>query len=252
MSGTKGRWSRLWVDDFDLSTKTASAEVNMAIGTEEVTSFQATAKEFITTDPESSIKVTGYVSSLAANTGGWEQELHDRFAAANVSQVGLMLAGSATGDAGMPTYVLPLTSADSVKISAPATGVLGIDGSFMAGDVGLKRGVCLWYGSITTTGNKTSYDIGAAGSAGGDMYVWVFSITGSATNASVKVQSATTEGGSYADEATVTFSAVGAATSAAMTGTVNRWLRVNVASMGGATAFVIAVVATVDGVTQPA
>jgi len=252
MAGTKGRWSRLWVDDFDMSTKTASAEISMSIGTEEVTAFQTTAKESITTDPVSSIKITGYVSSLGADAGGWEQELYDRFAATNVTQVGLMLADSATGDGGMPTYVLPLTSADEMKISAPATGVLGIDGSFMAGDYGLRRGVCLWYGAITATGNKTSYDIGAAGSAGGDVYVWVFSITGTATNASVKVQSSATEGGTYLDEGTVTFSAVGHATSAAMTGTVNRWLRVNIASMGGATGFTIAVVATVDGVTQPA
>ena len=252
MSGTKGRWSRLWVDDFDMSTRTASAEVNTSIGTEEVTAFQATAKEFITTDPESSIKITGYVSSLTADSGGWEQELYDRFGALKTTQVGLRLADSATGDAGMPCYVLPLTSADQMKISAPATGVLGIDGSFMAGDTGLKRGVCLWYGAITATGNKTSYDIGAAGFAGGDMYGWVFSITGSATNASVKVQSSATEGGTYLDEGTVTFSAVGAATSAAMTGTVNQWLRVNIASLGGATGFSIAVVATVDGVTQPA
>lgn len=247
---TKGRWSRLWLDDMDMSTRTASAEVSMSIGTEEVTAFQATAKEFITTDPESSIKLTGYVSSLAADTGGWEQELNDRFAALNTAQVGLMLSDSASGDAGMPVYVLPLTSADQMKITAPATGVLGIDGNFMAGDTGLKRGVCLWYGAISATGNKTAYDIGAAGSTGGAIYVWVFSITGTATNASIKVQSATTEGGSYADEGTVTFSAVGKATSAAMTGTVNRWLRVNVAGMGGATGFSIAVVATVNGVTQ--
>ncbi len=106
MSGTKGRWSRLWVDDFDLSTKTASAEVSIAIGTEEVTAFQSTGKEFITTDPESSISLTGYVSDIADDAGGLEQELADRFAAANVSQVGLMLADSASGDAGMPVYVL--------------------------------------------------------------------------------------------------------------------------------------------------
>ena len=234
----------------DMSTRTASAEVSMSIGTEEVTAFQATAKEFITTDPESSIKVTGYVTSLATDTGGWEQELYDRFAALNTAQVGLMLSDSATGDAGMPCYVLPLTSADQMKITAPATGVLGIEGNFMAGDTGLKRGVCLWYGAITGTGNKTAYDIGAAGSTGGAIYVWVFSITGSATNASIKVQSATTSGGAYADEGTVTFSATGKATSAAMTGTVNQWLRVNVASMGSATGFSIAVVATVNGVTQ--
>ena len=251
MAGTKGRWSRLWVDDFDMSTKTSTTEVSMAINTEEVTSYQATAKEFIATDPESSIKVTGYVSDIANNAGGWEQELYDRFAALNVSQVGVMYADTSGGDVGMPTYVLPLTSADQMKVSAPSAGVLGIDGNFMAGDIGMRRGLCLWYGAITGTGTKTGIDFGAAGSAGGDIYVWVFSITGTATNATVKVQSATTLGGTYADEATVTFSAKGGFT-AAMTSSISQFLRVNISSMGGATGFTIAVVATVDGVTQPA
>jgi hypothetical protein len=251
MPGTKGRWSRLWVDEWDMSTKTASAEVSLAVGTEEVTTFQATGKEYITTDPEGSIKVNGYVTALAAGTGGLEEEFQERFAAANTAMVGLMLADSASGDAGMPVYVLPATSLDSLKITAPATGVLGIDGSFMAGDYGLRRGVCLWRGAVTVTGNKTSYDLGAAGSAGGDVYVWVQSITGTATNASIKVQSATTSGGTYSDEATVTFSAVGDFT-AAMTGAVSQWVRVNVAAMGGATSITLAVVAAVDGVTQPA
>jgi len=251
MAGTKGRWSRLWVDEWDMSTKTASAELDLSLASEEVTTFQATGKEYIITDPDAKITLTGYMSSIAAGTGGLEEELAERFAAANTTMVGLMLADSATGDAGMPTYVLPATSADSLKITAPAKGVLGLDGSFMAGTYGHRRGICLWYGAITATGNKTGVDFGAAGTVGGDVYVWVQSITGSATNASVKVQSATTLGGTYADEATVTFSAVGSF-SAAMTGSVSQFLRLNVASMGGATGFTIAVVACVDGVTQPA
>lgn len=251
MSGTKGRWSRLWVDDFDLSTKTASAEVSMSMGTEEVTAFQSSGKEFITTDPESSIKLTGYVSDIGNNAGGLEQELADRFAVANTAMVGLMLADSASGAAGMPVYVLPATSVDSMKISAPATGVLGLDGSFMAGTYGMRRGLCLWRGAITATGTKTGIDFGAAGAAGGDVYIWVQSITGSATNATVKVESATTLGGTYADEATVQFSAVGGV-SGTMTGAISQFLRIEVTSMGGATGFTIAVVACVDGVTQPA
>lgn len=250
MAGTKGRWSRLWVDDWDLSTKTASADVELSMSSEEVTAFQSTGKEYITTDPDSKISITGYVSSIAAGTGGLEEELQERFAAANTSLVGLMLADSATGDAGMPTYVLPATAADSMKITAPAKGVMGIDGNFMAGTYGHKRGVCLWYGAITGTVTKTGIDLGAAGSTGGDVYVWVQSITGTATNAAVKVQSATTLGGTYADEATVTFSAKGGFT-AAMTGAVSQFLRVNVSSMGGATGFTIAVVACVNGVTKP-
>lgn len=251
MPGTKGRWSRLWVDDWDLSTKTASADVELSMSSEEVTAFQSTGKEFITTDPDSKISITGYVSSIAADTGGLEEELQERFAAANTSLVGLMLADSATGDAGMPTYVLPATSADAMKITAPAKGVMGLDGNFGAGSYGHKRGVCLWYGAVSATGNKTGIDFLAAGSTGGDVYVWVQSITGSATNASVKVQSATTLGGTYTDEATVTFSAKGGFT-AAMSGSVSQFLRVNISSMGGATAFTIAVVACVNGVTKPA
>ena len=126
-----------------------------------------------------------------------------------------------------------------------------MDGTFGGGDAGMRRGLLLWRGVVSATGNQTAIDFAAAGSAGGDVFVFVQAITGAATNASIKVQSATTQAGTYADEATVTFSAVGAY-SAAMTGAVSRWLRVNVASMGGATAITLAVVACVDGVTQPA
>lgn len=245
-----GRWSRLWVDDFDLSTKTASAEINKTIGTAEVTVFQSSGKEFVTTEPEGNISITGYVDALAAGAGGLEQELSERFAAANTALVGLLLSDTATGDAGMPCYVLPATAVDTLNITAPATGVLGVDGSFMAGDAGLRRGLCLWYGAVTATGNKPAIDFGAAGSAGGDVYVWVLAISGAASNANVKVQSATSSGGTYSDEAAITFSARGGY-AAAMTGSVSQFLRLNVAGMGGATSITLAVVAAVDGVTQP-
>ena len=247
----KGKWARLWIDKFSLSTKTQTATINMGVQREEVTAWQDTARTYLTTNTESSIELTGYVDTLADGAGGFEEVLADRLGGGNTVQVGILLAEDATNEAGMPVYVLPATSGERMNISAPAAGILTMDGTFGDGDAGMRRGVLVYQGTFSATGNQTAVDIGAAGAAGGDVWVWVTAITGTATNASVKVQSATTSGGTYADEATVTFSATGGY-AAAMTGTVNRWLRLNVAGMGGATAITLAVVVGVDGVTQPA
>ena len=247
----KGKWARLWIDEFSLSAKTQTATINMGVQREEVTAWQDTARTYLTTNTESSIELTGYVDTLADGAGGFEEVLADRLGGGNTVQVGILLAEDATNEAGMPVYVLPATSGERMNISAPAAGILTMDGTFGDGDAGMRRGVLVYQGTFSATGNQTAVDIGAAGAAGGDVWVWVTAITGTATNASVKVQSATTSGGTYADEATVTFSATGGY-AAAMTGTVNRWLRLNVAWMGGATAITLAVVVGVDGVTQPA
>ena len=81
--------------------------------------------------------------------------------------------------------------------------------------------------------------------------MFVTTITGSATNAAIKVQSAATEGGSYADEGTFTFSAIGAY-AVTLSGTVDRWVRINTTDLGGATSFVVNAIVCVNGVTQGA
>ena len=69
-----------------------------------------------------------------------------------------------------------------------------------------------------------------------------------ATSASIKLQSATTSGGSFSDEMTVTFSGVGAFL-AANVGTTNKFLKYNCTSLGGATSFVVTIYSIVTGVT---
>ena len=249
MSGVKGRWSRLYVGGVELTTKTSSVEIAMAVAQEDVTAFQDTSKVFVGTDTEPTITVMGYVDSLAAGTGGLEDTVRAQLGG-DGAQVGVVLSESASTDVGAIAYVMPDANADGMKISTPATGIMTLDGGFAAGIDGLKRGLVLWRGEISATGAKAAVDFGSAGAAGGDVYVFVTAIDGTATNASVTVQSATTSGGTYATEATVTFSAVGAY-SAAMTGTINRWHRIDLSSKGGATSINLIVVACVDGVTQP-
>lgn len=244
---SKAKYTRIFIDDLDVSAASTNVDIDTTVATEETTTFQAAGITKMTTDPSTKVTLKGYFVT-ANGAGDLEKELQARLATETPVYVGVLLADS-TSEAGAPVYVLASTSGDALKVSAPAKGLITVDGEFVDGTVGRKRGVLLWRGSITTTGTKTAIDIGAAGSVGGNVYVFVQSITGTATNAAIVVESATTQGGSYSTEATQQFSAVGAF-AAAMTGTINRWLRINTSSMGGATAFTVAVVACVDGVTQ--
>ena len=246
----KGKWARLIIGGVDLSAKTSSAEITIGVGTEEVTAWQDTARSYISTDSEPAFNIDGYVDSLSADTGGMEEALAEAFGADTAVPVAIVLHEAANTYAGMPAYVLPGTQGDNMSIAAPAAGVLTINGSFPGGASGWRRGYVLFRGTVSATGNQTGVDFGAAGTGGGDVFVFVTAITGTATNASIKVQRATGGLGTYADEATVTFSAVGGY-SAAMTGSISQFLRMNTASMGGATSFVVTVIACVDGVTQP-
>jgi hypothetical protein len=77
----------------------------------------------------------------------------------------------------------------------------------------------------------------------------VQTITGTATNASIVLQSDDNTGFSTpGTECTFTFSAVGGYEQA-ISGTVDRYVRLNCSSMGGATSFVVVCVAAVSGVT---
>ena len=245
MAAMKGRYTRIFLDEWDISAASMNVDIETAVTSEDATTFQADGREVVAMTASTKIVIKGFFV-----TADGDGDLENEFQASLDTPVtlGVMLAES-TADAGAPVYVLVGTSPENIKIGAPAAGLLTVDGTFTDGTTGKRRGLLLWRGAITTTGTKTAIDTGAAGAAGGDVYVFVQSITGTATDAAIAVESATTQGGSYSTEATQQFSAVGAF-AAAMTGTVNRWLIINTTSMGGATAFTVAVVACVDGVTQ--
>ena len=71
----------------------------------------------------------------------------------------------------------------------------------------------------------------------------VSAIGGTATSATIDVESSI-DNLSFASEGTFTFSAVGGFT-LALSGTVNRYLRINLTSMGGATSITLQVAASI-------
>jgi hypothetical protein len=113
----------------------------------------------------------------------------------------------------------------------------------------MYRGYQVGTGTVTGTGAVTGIDMGAAGTAGGKLFVFITSITGTATNASIKLQSDTnSDHSTTADEGTATFSAVGCQ-EVTLSGTVNRYQRMNVVGLGGATNFTFYAISCISGVT---
>lgn len=241
MAAVHGRYTRILLDEFDFSGVNNTAEVTVAAESIDTTTFQATGKEYVVVGAEGSISHNGYYTgSLATNL---ETALQARMAT-STSVAAVLLGTNATS---YPAYVLPNTGTKDMVINGSTGAVVTLNGSYHSG-AGIARGIVIFRGTISAIGNQTSVDIGSAGSNGGPAYVFVQAITGTATNASVKVQSSS-DNTTFADEVTLTFSAVGAQ-SGTMTGTVNRYLRLNTVGLGGATNFTIVAVACVNGVTM--
>lgn len=243
MSVIKGAEAKLLVDEFDFSGSTSSFDVVNNVTEEVSTTLGATAVTTAPILPSMKITQNGYVSGVA-DAGTIQKELRDRLGVSGVYVAALL----GTSVANCPAFVLGDTFGANMQIQVPVTGLMTLNGAWGMGSGGYQ-GIRVYEGTLSATGNGTAYDIGSAGSAGGQAFLFVRAITGTATSASVKVQSSATEGGTYADEATLTFSAVGGY-AAAMSGTVNRWLRLNCASLGGATNFTVTLIACVEGVTE--
>jgi hypothetical protein len=239
----KGTKSRLYFDQWDFSGETNMFVVNLETSEEEATVLTSGAQEFEPILPMMSIEQNGYISTVGV-AGTFERELWNRLAT-NTAIVACALDIDA---AGCPVYVQDTTGQQGIQLATPANGLMTIKGVWAKARGG-KRGFELYDGTASATGTQTPIDFAVAGTNGGACYLFVQTIGGTATNASVKVQSATTSGGTYTDVATFTFSAVGAIKQT-FVGAVNRWLRLNVISMGGATSFRMMAVACVQGVTQ--
>lgn len=245
----KGLYTRLLVGTdgagwaWDFSTQSNKLETSLTSQAVEDTTFQASARTYIVLQPQGEITQQGYVTDIDA--GYMEEALTDAIANAKRLYVAA-LYGTAT--AACAAYVSQQTDPAAMKISAPVDGLITFNGSWGAG-AGITRGKRMaTVTELDATGAQTSIDLGAAGSAGGWAWLWVTAIDGTATNAAFKVQSSATEGDTYADEGTFTLSDVGCYR-VTMTGTVNRWVRLNCTDLGGATSISATAVVAVSGVT---
>ena len=239
------RHTRFLINQFDFSGDSNSLSVNLVVAALQSTGFQATAETYVAGLNTSDISQAGYYSGKGA--GYIEQEINSLLGTATQGYVAALFG---TNVAACPAYVTAATWGQQVTIDMPIDNLITISSSWPASG-GLVRGLRLTSvatQTISSIGALASVDFGAQGTAGGFGYVFVQSITGTATNATVTFESSATEGGTYASEGVATFSAVGVQV-VAFSDTVNRWLRVNVTSMGGATSFVIVAVGAISGVS---
>jgi hypothetical protein len=239
----KGTNARILVEEWDLSCETSTLVMENAISEEDCTTLCSTAAEYTPVLPRMRITQDGYMSS-ADEDGSFEKELYNRMGVPG-NRVAAMFG---IDDPACPVYILDDTFGASMEIAAPAAGIITLNGAWGVGRGG-KRGIRLLDEVVSATGTRPPVDMGAAGALGGFAYVFVQAITGSLGTATVAITHATTSGGTYSTLATLSPTQAGSVR-IAWSGASNRWLRVNVTSLGGATALEMVVVACVNGVTQ--
>jgi hypothetical protein len=246
---THARYTKVLLNQYDLSTQSNSLSVAMPVNVIDVTTFQATAMQYIPVlQSGATIAHSGYFTGSIA--GKLEKEFYTGMTTAVT--VAAMLG---TNTDACPVYVLPDTRNDNFTIDAPVEGVIATTGNWNQG-TGVKRGLRVWEGTFSaaapTPQTTPGYiDFGAAGTAGGFAYLFIQAIVGSATDAIILLESDTvTNFASAATEATFTFSDADIGVQAAtLSGTINRYVRVSCTDLGGATSFTVVCVAGLSGIT---
>jgi hypothetical protein len=242
----KAKYTRLLVNQWDFSDVSNALDVSFALDKQDVTTFQADGKQYLVMGAEGTITQKGYLTGVAANY--FEKEIFESVKDAESLTVAALFG---TDTAACPAYVAPGCNTDGFGIQAPAAGVITLNGQWGSGS-GILRGLRVWSGTFSATGAQTTpgyIDLGGAGSAGGKAWLFVQTITGAATNATITLQSDdATDFVGAATEGTFTFSAVGAY-EITLSGAVDRYVRLNCTSKGGATSFVVVGIVAVDGVT---
>ena len=220
---------------FDFSGDSNSLSIALTVAPLQNTGFQAAAETFIAGLTTGMISQSGYYSGKGA--GYIEQEVNARLGTATAMYVAALIG---TNTAGCPGYVTTQSWGQQITMDMPLDNLITLSSEWPSSGQMIRglRLTSVATQTISATGALTSVDLGAQGTAGGTAYLFVLSISGTATNATITIESSATVGGAYVVEGTFTFSSVGVKV-VTMTGTVDRWLRLNTTSMGGATNFVV-------------
>lgn len=241
-----GKGSKIYVDEFDMSTYLNSTDVSHTMDTAETTAYGATARSYLASQASGTLSFGGLID--ATNTAGTSDKEFEAILAATTSPV-LTVALDA-GTIGN-RVVLARANETSYTMASPVADISSLTADFecsadptnnvefgVASGVQLTTGASIAHGSL---GALSSVDNGASSANGGAglLHVPTNSVNG---NTTIKVQHSANDV-SWAD--LISFTAVGssAITSqiSAVTGTVNRYLRVTASTAGssGAITFMV-------------
>ena len=244
MAPIRGIYTSIIVDNVNLDGQSNNLQVSVQNGQIEVTPFQSVAKQFLGEPPQGNIVHGGYF--YGNNNDTIERETFFRLGA-GTNYVSALFG---TDTAACVTYVAPLNDATGLQVQSQPSGVITVQGDWNAG-TGLQRGIRMFSGTISATGAQTHVDLGAPGT-NGFAYLHVTGITGTASNATITVQSDDNTGFSSATtHGTFTFSGTtGNGFAMTITGTIDRYVRINCTSLGSATNFTVTAIIVSTGVTM--
>lgn len=246
MAGVAARNCSILVDEWDFSTVSSGASLEIPVETQESPTLQMTALEMLPTVPGmAKLEHNGYYTGEDA--GKLEYEMYQRLGTATPAYVAALLDTTALVN---PAYVLASSWNSQLNIAMPSKQLITLQGAWSANPV--RRGYTLQNGVISAVASQVAQDFGAAGSAGCTAYLFVRAIAGVSTGITVQLQGATALAfgtpvtlGTWAN-----FTTVGCKVLTVASGTVHRYLRLNVTGLGGATSFTMCAVVCVPGVTE--
>lgn len=237
----KGYATRILVDGYDFSGTSNEIKISADNQPFEYYVFQQAAAQAMQGTTKGMIEHSGYFNGPAV--GGLEKELYTRLG----STAAIKCAAVIGTDQAIPVaYVIDSTYNQQLTIESPVKDLHTVKGKWPTLVGQMWRGYQLFQGTISGTGSQAPIDLGAIPAGVGKAWLFVSAIGGTASGASIVVQTATTVGmGSPTTRATFTFSAIGAFVADLAAG--NRYARINAASMGGATSFTVCAIAGYSG-----
>ncbi len=230
---------------YELTTATNSAAITLPVAQIETTVWQADGQQSMPGLPGvANIEHGGYLLAKAA--GNMEAEIRARMEAANTAICSVLVG---TNLSVIPVYTLQGGYSSILTIDLPSDKVVALKANWQGGNGKTRRGYVAAYGSYVATGVQAAVDFGAAGAAGGQAILHVTAAVGGITNGVIVLEGATDAiFTTPVTLATFDVDAVGAQVAALPT-TVQRYQRLNVSDLGGATSISLALISAVAGVT---
>lgn len=247
----RGRYTRVLVGSstwaYDFSGVSNSLEMQLSAERLDDSVFQSAAST-VAGDTTGTITQAGYAVLSANEALNFEKRMSE--ALANDTPLTVAALYMTDLDA-CPAYVARSTNPTNLETGGQMSGLITIAAEWSQG-AGIVRAKRVWAGTIAATGAQSGpayIDLGAAGADGGYAWLFVQSITGAAVGADVLLQSDDNTGfSSPTTKGLFSFSGAGVV-EVALTGTVDRYVRLSTTDMGGATNFMVTALAAVKGVT---
>ncbi len=240
MAAIAGNRARILCGGVNLSCVTSTLNIEQTTGEYDATTLCSEVVEYRPGMSQGGISIDGYFHGVEAAE---EKELFLALGAPTKIVAGILNYTALPCSA----YVIENASNLGMTWNAPTDGLITMNGSFK-GREGMKRGRALFYNvTRSATGQLTAVqNTGVTTLSTGRIFAFLTGWTGARTSAiAFDVQSSANGTSGWTNEASFSFTALGAS-AAALTTPAGAYFNVNVGSLGGATSITLTIIVVVD------